>query len=424
MRAWTATALPALPGAGTVPRIHDQATDTLQPAATGDTARLYVCGITPHGHTHIGNTATFLAYDLLVRALHDAGVTVTFAQNVTDVDDRVLAVADAAGADWEDLAAEQTREHLTDMAWLGVQPPERLVTVTEAIDQIGQSVLALIERGHAYRVDSPDGAEEDIYFDVSAADSALACWTLGEESHCTRDQMLRLFAENGGDPKRRGKRDRLDPLLWRAARQGEPAWQVIGLPEGRPGWHIECAVISEALLGADFDVLGGGRDLVFPHHELAAGEATALNELPMARVYSHTGMVSYRGRRMSRTAGDQVPLARLRDAGVDPDALRVAILAHHYRSDWEWQDEELARAQERLAGWRAAHRAGLAGGDHAETADNPVLASLREALARDLDAPRALRVLDAWADSPETPELVARAARALLGIDLTKEPQP
>ncbi|KAB1661767.1 cysteine--1-D-myo-inosityl 2-amino-2-deoxy-alpha-D-glucopyranoside ligase [Pseudoclavibacter sp. CFCC 13796] len=423
MKSWSTPAPPHLPSAAAPRpvRIYDHASDALQPASEdGRTARLYVCGITPYDATHIGHATTYLAYDLLNRALVDSGVAVQYAQNVTDVDDPLLERAEQTGADWEALAAQQIELYRTDMAWLSALAPAHLVGVTEVIDEIGQAVLELIERGFAYRVESPD-AEEDIYFDVRAADAALAAWTLGEESRYSLEQMVRFFAERGGDPKRPGKRDRLDPLLWRAERQGEPSWQVIGLPVGRPGWHIECSVIAERCLGPNFDVQGGGSDLIFPHHEMSSGHATAINELPLARIYSHVGMVAYRGRKMSKSLGNLVFVHRLRDAGIEPDAVRAAVFAHHYRSDWEWHDADVAKAQERLAEWRSAYQVAMQGSDHRREADNPVLANLRQALANDLDAPRALSVLDAWADSPEAPELIADAAQALLGIDLTRK---
>lgn len=423
MKSWPKPTLQRLPGAGVAPRIHDAVTQQNQPVSRdGRRASLYVCGITPYDATHIGHAATYLAYDLLVRTLGDNGIIVDYAQNVTDVDDPLLERAAQTGVDWEQLAADQIDLFRSDMQWLQVVPPQHYVGVVESVDAIGQAVLQLIERGFAYRVESEDAAE-DIYFDVAAAEQECAAWTLGEESHYSEDTMLRLFAERGGDPRRAGKRSRLDPLLWRAARQGEPSWAVVGLPEGRPGWHIECSVISEAALGSDFDVQGGGSDLIFPHHEMSAGHATALNELPLARLYSHTGMIAYQGRKMSKSLGNLVFVSKLREAGVEADVVRTAIFSHHYRSDWEWTERTVPDAQQRLGEWRAAWQVAMAGSDHSQKADNPVLANLRQALANDLDAPRALAVLDAWADSPEAPELIAQAALALLGIDLTTDAQ-
>jgi L-cysteine:1D-myo-inositol 2-amino-2-deoxy-alpha-D-glucopyranoside ligase len=241
--------------------------------------------------------------------------------------------------------------------------------------------------------------------------------------------MTELSAERGGDPGRPGKKDPLDPLVWRAERPGEPAWDS-RLGRGRPGWHVECAAIAAEYLGPSFDVQAGGTDLVFPHHEMSASHVrvgcAGLAEHLFARVYAHAGMVSYQGAKMSKSLGNLVFVSRLRADGVDPMAIRLALLAHHYRSDWEWTDEELARAQARLGRWRAAVARTAA--PAAPTAAD-VLATVRERLADDLDAPGALAAVDAWADAalaradgPEGPAgdatLIRDTADALLGVAL------
>ena len=166
--------------------------------------------------------------------------------------------------------------------------------------------------------------------------------------------MLAVFAERGGDPDRPGKKDPLDCLLWQSERAGEPAWDSV-LGRGRPGWHVECSAIALEHLGREFDVQGGGSDLVFPHHEMSASEAQAAYDgLSFARAYVHAGMVAYEGAKMSKSKGNLVLVSRLREAGVDPMAIRLAILGHHYRSDWEWTDEDLSTALDRLAAWRTA----------------------------------------------------------------------
>ena len=227
--------------------------------------------------------------------------------------------------------------------------------------------------------------------------------------------MLALFAERGGDPGRAGKRDPLDPLLWRAARDGDPSWpSKVGA--GRPGWHIECSVIALKELGADFTVQGGGSDLVFPHHDMSAGHAAALSGHPLAGVYSHAGMVAYRGEKMSKSLGNLVLVSGLRASGTDPRAIRLALLAHHYRSDWEWTDGELRDAEARLERWTSAFRVPAAPG---QAGAGAVVERLRAALTDDLDTPRALALVDAAAeDALDDPALLARAIDALLGVAL------
>ena len=171
--------------------------------------------------------------------------------------------------------------------------------------------------------------------------------------------MLRLFPERGGDPERPGKKQPLDALLWQAERPGEPAWDSV-LGRGRPGWHVECSAIALDHLGDLFDVQGGGSDLVFPHHEMSASHAqAAFDDLTFARAYVHAGMVGYDGEKMSKSKGNLVLVSALREAGTDPMAIRLAILAHHYRCDWEWTDADLTRGQDRLASWRARARLGV-----------------------------------------------------------------
>jgi L-cysteine:1D-myo-inositol 2-amino-2-deoxy-alpha-D-glucopyranoside ligase len=423
---WPAPTLPTLPGRGGPVRLRDTSSGELVPAATAPTARMYVCGITPYDATHMGHAATYVAFDLLARALRDADHDVRYVQNVTDVDDPLLERADATGVDWRALADDQTQLFADDMAALAVVPPDVYEGAVEAIPRIVAAVTELLDAGYAYRVsgdeDTPDG---DVYF------SAHADPDFGSVSGYDEPTMLELFAERGGDPQRSSKKHPLDPLLWRVARPGEPEWDGGPLGRGRPGWHIECTAIALAHLGAAFDVQGGGSDLVFPHHEMSASHGHLLGAQPYARVYAHGGMVGLDGHKMSKSRGNLVLVSKLRAAAVDPAAIRLVILAHHYRSDWDWTDAELAAAQDRLARWRTATSR-----DEGPDAE-PLLAIVRARLADDLDAPGALAAVDAWiADaeagasepvegSPGASELVEGSPRlvrdlvdALLGVQL------
>jgi L-cysteine:1D-myo-inositol 2-amino-2-deoxy-alpha-D-glucopyranoside ligase len=234
--------------------------------------------------------------------------------------------------------------------------------------------------------------------------------------------MLRLAAERGGDPDRPGKRDPLDPLLWRGARDGEPAWPGGPLGPGRPGWHIECAVIAIELLGPTIDVQGGGNDLLFPHHECSAAHAETLTgQAPFARHYVHAGMIGLAGEKMSKSRGNLVFVSRLRADGVDQMALRLALMSDHYRTDRQWTDDTRKAGLQRLARWREATAGGGTGPSGAA-----VLAGVRERLADDLDTPGALAVVDAWADAtlagegddPGSVALVRATVDALLGVRL------
>jgi L-cysteine:1D-myo-inositol 2-amino-2-deoxy-alpha-D-glucopyranoside ligase len=422
---WPAPSVPELPGHGAPPRLHDTSTGALVPSASGDSARIYVCGITPYDATHLGHAATYVAFDLLLRAWRDAGLRTHYVQNVTDVDDPLLERARAAGVDWRKLADDQIRLFADDMAALRVQPPDVYEGAVEAIPRIVTCVTELLDAGYAYRIHA-DGSEPDgdVYFSVHADPE------FGSVSHYDEPTMLALFGERGGDPTRSGKKHPLDALLWRVERPGEPAWDGGGLGRGRPGWHIECTAIALEHLGPAFDVQGGGTDLVFPHHEMSASHGHLLGAHPYAKAYVHAGMVGLDGHKMSKSRGNLVLVSRLRAAGVEPAAIRLAILAHHYRSDWDWTDPGLEEAQLRLARWRAATSA-KAGPDAV-----PVLAAVRERLADDLDAPGAIAALDAWVDAAQraggadadpaagdvvegAPQLVRATVDALLGVNLT-----
>jgi len=205
------------------------------------------------------------------------------------------------------------------------------------------------------------------------------------------------------------------------ARDGEPSWPGGELGEGRPGWHIECTVIAQKYLPAPFTVQGGGSDLVFPHHEMGAGHAYSLAGVPLAKHFAHAGMVGLDGEKMSKSKGNLVLVSKLRAAGEDPAAIRLAILAHHYRSDWSWTDEGFAEAKVRLRTWRAAVELAPAG------SAAPLLAQMRAALSEDLNAPGALAAVDAWAAtalagtaaaSAADAALVGDAVDALLGVEL------
>ncbi|MCW1248754.1 cysteine--1-D-myo-inosityl 2-amino-2-deoxy-alpha-D-glucopyranoside ligase [Acaricomes phytoseiuli] len=429
MKSWVSRPQPELPGTLTELSVYDSVAQERQPLLPESReASLYVCGITPYDATHLGHAATYVAFDLLGRAWRDAGVCVQYVQNVTDVDDPLLERAERDGTDWRVLAQEQTQLFREDMAALSVTPPQHYIGAVESIDRVASAVAKLLAEGTAYKVQDAETGATDIYFDVRAAGADTqahpeqpGAWSLGSVSGLDEAQMLPLFAERGGDPERAGKRHSLDPLLWRGARPGEPSWPGGALGEGRPGWHIECTVIARQFLAAPLTVQGGGADLIFPHHEMGAGHAWALDHTPLARHYLHSGMVGLDGEKMSKSRGNLVLVSALREQGADPAAIRLAILSQHYRSDWSWHDRLLAEAQLRLERWREAL-------DRApEGSAKPLLAAVRQALGADLDAPAALEAVDRWAaeahDHPARPgnpdgELVRDTVDALLGVRL------
>jgi L-cysteine:1D-myo-inositol 2-amino-2-deoxy-alpha-D-glucopyranoside ligase len=383
MRAWQSPDVPSLERFGPAPAVSvfNTASGAVEQTAPGGTARLYVCGITPYDATHMGHAATYVAFDLLNRAWRDAGHPVRYVQNVTDVDDPLLERATATGADWQELAEEQTELFRSDMEALHSLAPDAYVGAVEAIPLAVDLAKRLRERGFTYEL------QGDLYFSVRSDPR------FGQISGLDEQQMIAILPERGGDPDRPGKKHPLDTLLWQAGRPGEPAWES-ELGRGRPGWHIECSSIALEYLGASFDVQGGGSDLAFPHHEMSAAEAQAASGgTPFAGLYMHAGMVGYEGEKMSKSKGNLVFVSRLRQSGTDPMAIRLALLAHHYRSDWEWTDQDLQMAEARLATWREA----VARTDTAAAAN--LVDEVRRHLADDLDAPGALDAVDRWARS-------------------------
>jgi len=394
--------------------VHDTASRGLVPVGPEQgEARMYVCGITPYDATHMGHAATYVAFDLLNRTWRDCGLDVHYVQNVTDIDDPLLERAQATGVDWTELADSQIDLFRGDMKALRVLPPRDYIGAVEAIPLVVEAAELLKERGLVYTLDPDvDGVEEpDLYFRSRRVPG------FGEVSHLPEDEALTIFGERGGDPDQPGKEDPFDCLVWRVARDGEPSWHS-SLGEGRPGWHIECSAIAQHYLGRTFDVQGGGSDLIFPHHEMSAAEGRSATGHRFAAAYVHSGMVGLDGEKMSKSKGNLVLVSRLLAGGIDPMAVRLAILANHYRSDWSWTDRGLEAAINRLALWRRAFSL-EAGACAQET-----VAEVRAALRDDLDAPRALAAIDAWCcDSlagkhkdTAGPGLVALAADALLGI--------
>jgi len=347
------------------------------------------------------------------------------------VDDPLLERAERDGEDWRQLALRETDRFRRDMEALRNLPPARYDGAVEAIPLIDRFAERLAARGALYDVDG------DVYFARSMDREFGALAGPGTASGLSLTEMTELSAERGGDPDRPGKKDPLDPLVWRAERPGEPSWESRFGP-GRPGWHVECAAIATEYLGPSFDVQAGGSDLVFPHHEMSASHArvacAADGGHAFARVYAHSGMVAYQGAKMSKSLGNLVFVSRLRADGTDPMAVRLALLAHHYRADWEWTDAVLAQAQRRLDRWRAATAPAVPADPPAvrslapaSPAAEAVLATVRQRLADDLDAPGAVAAVDAWADAalagaggavPRDAALVRDTVDALLGVTL------
>lgn len=373
--------------------------------------KLYVCGITPYDATHIGHAATYLTFDLLQRLLKIQGRNVSYVQNITDVDDPLLERAIRDNLDWRDLATKEIELFKDDMSALRVLPPQNYIGAVEAIPLVIKAIEKLISKDAVYKIDN------DLYFDISSD------LNFGNRSHLSIAEMIEIFGERGGDPTLVGKRNKLDCLLWRAHREGEPSWDS-PFGAGRPGWHIECTAIALEYLGSSITIQGGGSDLIFPHHEMCAAQGEVMNNATFAQYFMHTGMIGYQGEKMSKSKGNLVFVSKLREAGIDSMAIRLALLANHYRSDREWDNALLQNATERLAKWRK----GFAKPEGPEI--DATISGVVDALNNDLDTTRALAHIDSWVEkaiadsnSEKNSKLsntgtLARFIDAILGIAL------
>lgn len=351
-------------------RLYDTARRDVVDFAPGETVTMYTCGITPYDATHIGHAATYLTYDVLRRRLHDRGHMTRLVRNITDVDDDLLRKARELGVHYLDLAAGEIDRFDADMEALGMIPAEVEPRATSAIADIRRFIGQVLESGHAYQ------AGGSVYFDVSKVAD------FGKISHLTREAMLTLAAERGGNVEDPNKRDPLDFVLWQPSLPDEPAWESLWGP-GRPGWHVECSTLAIRELGETIDLHGGGADLIFPHHECEVAQSEAATGVPFVRHWMHQAMVRMDGEKMSKSLGNLVFVSELRSQ-VNPMVIRIALLDHHYRSEWEWSSNDIPQAQDRFARWKNA--------SSSERASD--LAQVRDALDEDLNTPLALSAID------------------------------
>ncbi|MEM9711240.1 MAG: cysteine--tRNA ligase [Actinomycetota bacterium] len=352
---------------------------------------MYTCGITPYDATHVGHAATFLAFDVLQRRLLDAGHEVRCVRNVTDVDDSLLARARELDVHYLDLAASGLASFDADLDALGLLAPTSEPRATSAIGEIRRVIGVLLERGVAYAADGW------VYFDATLVDG------FGRLSGLDPDEMLEVGRGRGELVDPPGRRGLLDTVLWQPSVDDEPEWEA-RWGSGRPGWHVECTSLALRELGAPIDLHGGGADLLHPHHEYERAQAEVVVGGTFVRRWMHVGMVTRRGTKMAKSAGNLVFIGDLLARWPGP-VIRLAIIDHHYRSTWEWDEDDLGPAAERWRVWGEA----VAGGGEA-MAIGPV----RDRLDDDLDVPGALRLIDEAAAADRD---VGEAA-ALLGIDL------
>jgi len=332
---------------------------TLEPGK----ARMYVCGVTVYDDPHVGHARCYVAFDAIVRHLKARGYQVTYARNFTDVDDKIIKRAAETGVSCEELAGRYMDSFSQDMAALGVLPADLEPRATQHIPEIIETVQKLIEKGHAYAVDG------DVYFAVRSFPR------YGQLSGRDVDDM-RSGARVQVDER---KKDPLDFALWKASKPGEPSWESPWGP-GRPGWHIECSVMSTKYLGASFDIHGGGKDLIFPHHENEVAQAEAATDQPFANYWVHNGFVRVNQEKMSKSLGNFFTIKDILKSNR-PEVLRLFLLSKHYRSPLDFSDAALAESAqglERLYTALLSADEGAAGAQPLPPQDDPRLAEIQE----------------------------------------------
>ena len=375
----------------------------------GEQSSIYICGITPYDATHMGHAATYLTFDLVNRYLRASGKNVSFVENITDIDDPLLERATRDNQDWRELAESQIELFREDMTSLGVLPPNAYRGVIESMDEIISTVEEMIATGRSYILDG------DIYLDLNQVDGAI------ENLPLALDQALKIFEERGGDPARVGKRHALDPLLWKARKGDDPFWEA-PFGQGRPGWHIECTAIALKNLPkastTSITLQAGGSDLIFPHHYMTALQAKALTGVEFASCYSHAGMIGLDGEKMSKSKGNLVFVSKLRQEGVSPALIRIALFTDRYSTDRMWSRELLDDANKLLARLLSA----LSRQEVAPTFE--VVQEIVNAISDDLNTPKVFELLNSWCLKTEEGEVggspgeISRALDTYLGITL------
>ncbi len=341
----------------------------------GNPVTLYVCGVTPYDTTHLGHARTYVFFDVLQRYLRRRGMAVRYVQNITDVDDPLLARARELGVDYQALARQFIDVFMADLEKLNVLLPTAFPRVTQEIPGIIATIAVLIERGMAY------SAGGSVYFRAARFPG------FGAMSRLDRAAMLAANADIGEDAADPNKEDPLDFRLWQAAQPEEPTWES-PWGSGRPGWHIECSTMASRYLGNRIDIHGGGEDLVFPHHcsEIAQSES-ATGEAPFVRYWVHVGLVWMDGEKMSKSKGNMA-FARDLIPRYGTDALRYYLLGFPYRERLEYLEPELSEAAAR---WEAIASACAGPDEGAMTAQSRALRDqCLAALDDDLDTPTAL----------------------------------
>lgn len=362
---------------------------------------IYVCGITPYDTTHLGHAFTFITFDVLVRYLRFLGKKVKYVQNVTDIDDDILRKAKELSMNWRKLARVETEKFLSDMKKLNWVFPDNYVRATDQIKEIIELDEILVKKGFAYEVGG------SVYFEVKK-DPKFGKRLNNFPSY---SEMLKVANERGNIADDINKRDSLDFVLWQAAKADEPMWNS-PWGKGRPGWHVECSVMSMKYLGIPVTIHGGGSDLKFPHHEAEISQSEKVYGKKFVKVWMHVAAVYIDGEKMSKSLGNMV-FARDLLEKYSANAIRWYLLSHHWRKDWIYEEKGLKKASFLVMEFEKM----LSGFDElflkdAQSGKLPVF----DALNNDLDTPKALSALFSLAK--KDPKYARTLANWVFGLQL------
>ena len=401
MKSWPEVYIPTIDSKFDFPELSllNSSTQKIEVLPLKKTYRMYVCGITPYDSTHLGHAATYLSFDLINRYLRAIKSEVNYVQNITDIDDPLLERAARDGVDWQDLANSQIDLFRSDMTALHIIPPKSYIGAVEAIPLVIEKIQDLEVAQSIYHV------ENDLYFRVFHDPE------FGSRSNLSDAESQKIFAERGGDPGRSGKENPLDSLVWSAKRPNEPSWPS-PFGEGRPGWHIQCISLANKYAELPLDIQGGGKDLIFPHHSMSEEQNSALGFGELALNYCHVGMVSYQGSKMSKSKGNLVFVHQLISEGISPMVIRLALMMHHWRSDWEYKNELIAYAKQSFRDLSIKLR-----GKFVSQSDQD---KIIEIMLNDLDVPKVLSFLKEVKPLSESTNNVSidLLLEALLGLKL------
>jgi L-cysteine:1D-myo-inositol 2-amino-2-deoxy-alpha-D-glucopyranoside ligase len=396
-------------------RLFNTASRAVEDFTYEGTIRMYVCGVTPYDTTHVGHARTYLLFDVLARHLIHSGARIEYIQNITDVDESIIARAAELGESYEDLGNRYIGVYMDDIAKLGMIPAAAYPRATEAIPEIQEVIRRLLATDHAYR------AGGSVYLRVSSTRD------YGSLSRLDREQMLDIErAQDGATVDDPDKEDPLDILLWGGSREHEePSWESPWGP-GRPGWHVECSTLALKHLGKQVDIHGGGSDLVFPHHEAEIAQSEAVTGVrPFVRFWVHVEMARLDGHKMAKSRGNMVFVRDLLRR-YSTDAVRLYLLGCHYRQPLEFDEEALKEAARDARKIAEAARAPATGKSAREPDPDVFEQRFRAALDDDLDTTQAVAAMrdlasEVAAAAGEGSYRARRALRSLasrLGLNL------